>query len=46
MWRIMGRFGCPSIFISIVHQLHDGMMVKVIDDVEESELFQVTNSAK
>ena len=39
LWRIMGKFGCPNRFISIVKQLHDGMLVKVIDDGEESEPF-------
>jgi hypothetical protein len=46
LWKIMGKFGCPSKFVKIVQQFHDGMMVKVLDDGEESEAFQVTNGVK
>ena len=46
LWRIMYKFGCPSKFITIVRQLHDGMMVKVMDDGDESDAFPVTNGVK
>ncbi|XP_076437019.1 uncharacterized protein LOC143276417 [Babylonia areolata] len=46
LWKILEKFGCPSKFITIVRQFHDGMMVKVLDDGDESEAFQVTNSVK
>ena len=26
LWKIMDKFGCPSTFIAIVRQFHDGMM--------------------
>ncbi len=42
----MEKFGSPSKFITIVRQLHGGMMVKVLDDREESEAFAVTNAVK
>ncbi len=43
LWKIMGNFGCPSIFIAIVRQFHDGIMARVLDDGEFSEAFPVTN---
>ncbi|XP_062905812.1 craniofacial development protein 2-like, partial [Mobula hypostoma] len=46
LWKIMEKFGCPSKFITIVRQFHDGMMVKVLDDGDESEAFPVTNGVK
>ena len=27
LWKLMEKFGCPSKFITIVRQLHDGMML-------------------
>ncbi|XP_047481685.1 uncharacterized protein LOC125034088 [Penaeus chinensis] len=42
----MEKFGCPSKFITIVRQFHDGMLVKVLDDRDESEAFPVTNGVK
>ncbi|KAL8568567.1 hypothetical protein ACOMHN_058504 [Nucella lapillus] len=46
LWRIMKNFGCPSTFIAIVRQFHDGMMARVLDDGEPSESFPVTNGVK
>ncbi|XP_005102894.1 uncharacterized protein LOC101847595 [Aplysia californica] len=46
LWRIMEKYGCPSKFITIVRQLHDGMMVKVLGDGDESDTFPVTNGVK
>ncbi|XP_047502747.1 uncharacterized protein LOC125048220 [Penaeus chinensis] len=46
LWKIMEKFGCPSKFITIVQQFHDGMLVKVLDDRDESEAFPVTNGVK
>jgi hypothetical protein len=46
LWKIMEKFGCPSTFVTIVRQFHDGMMVKVLDDGDESEAFPVTNGVK
>ena len=45
LWRII-KFGCPDKFTSIVRQLHDGMVAKVLDNGEESEPFPVTNGVK
>ena len=46
LWKIMENFGCPSTFIAIVRQFHDGMMARVLDDAEPSEAFPVTNGVK
>ena len=37
---------CPPRFIAMVRQFHDGMQARVQNDVEFSEPFEVTNSAK
>ncbi|KAL8568047.1 hypothetical protein ACOMHN_000271 [Nucella lapillus] len=46
LWRIMKKIGCPSTFIAIVRQFHDGMMARVLDDGEPSEAFTATNGVK
>jgi len=46
LWKFMEKFGCPSTFITIVRQFHDGMMARVLDDGEPSEAFPVTNGVK
>ena len=45
--RIFGklwRFGCPTKFIAIVRQFHDGMLARVQNDGEFSDPFPVTNA--
>ena len=46
LWKIMLKFGCPKKFTTIVQQLHDGMMAKVMDNGDESDAFEVTNGVK
>jgi len=46
LWKIMEKFACLSTFITIVHQFHDAMMARVLDDGEPSEAFPVTNGVK
>lgn len=46
LWRIMAKYGCPDKFITIVRQLHDGMLARVQENGEASEPFQVTNGVK
>ena len=46
LWQIMAKFGCPDVFISIVRQFHDGMMVSVRDNGKYSDEFAVTNGVK
>ena len=46
LWRIIAKYGCPSKFIAIVHQLHDGMLARVQDNGETSDPFPVTNGVK
>ena len=42
----MAKFGCPDVFISIVRQFHDGMMVSMRNNWDYSEEFSVTNRVK
>ena len=46
IWKIMEKSGCPSTFITVVPQFHDGMMGRVLDYCEASEAFQLTNGVK
>ena len=46
LWRIMGKYGCPSKFISIVRQFHDGMEARVLENGDASDAFPVTNGVK
>ena len=44
--KIMAKFGCPSKFIAMVRQFHDGMLARVQNDGEFSDLFPVTNGVR
>ena len=46
LWKIMAKFGCPTKFIAIVRQFHDGMLARVQNDGEFSDPFPVTNGVK
>ncbi|KAJ1138529.1 hypothetical protein NDU88_004910 [Pleurodeles waltl] len=46
LWRIMEKFGYPGKFISMVHQFHDCMLARVLDDGDSSDTFPVTNRVK
>ena len=45
-WKIMAKFGCPTKFIAMVRQFHDGMLERVQSDGEFSDPFPVTNGVK
>jgi hypothetical protein len=42
----MAKYRCPTKFITIVRQLHDGMQARVQDGGESSEPFSVSNGVK
>ena len=46
LWMIMGKYGCPRKFISLVRQFHDGMVARVQDNGETSDPFPVSNGVK
>ena len=46
LWKIMAKFGCPTKFIAMVRQFHDGMLARVQNDGEFSDPFPVTNGTK
>ena len=46
LWKIMVKFGCPTKFIAMVRQFHDGMLAQVKNDGEFSDPFLVTNGVK
>ena len=46
LWKIMAKFGCPTKFIAMVRQIHDGMLARVQNDGDFSDSFPVTNGVK
>ncbi|KAJ1118439.1 hypothetical protein NDU88_006632 [Pleurodeles waltl] len=42
----MEKFGCPDKFISMVHQFHDSMLARVLDDGDSFYAFPLTNGVK
>ena len=46
LWKIMAKFGCPTKFIAMMRQFHDGMLAWVQNDGEFSDRFPVTNGVK
>nr|VZI18132.1 unnamed protein product [Spirometra erinaceieuropaei] len=46
LWKIMQKFNCFKRFTPIVHQLHDGIMARLMDNRAVSEAFAVTNGVK
>ena len=46
LWKIMAKFGCPTKFIAMVRQFHDGMLARIQTDDEFSDPFPVTNGVK
>ena len=46
LWKIMAKFGCPSKFIAMVRQFHDGILARVQNDGECSDPYPVTNGVK
>ena len=42
----MAKFGCPAIFIAMVRQFQDGMLARVQNDGEFSDLFPATFGVK
>ena len=46
LWKIMTKFGCPTKFIAMVMQFHDGMLARIQNDGEFSDPFPVTNGVK
>ena len=42
----MAKFGCPTKFIAVVREFHDGMLARVQNDDEFSDPFPVTNGVK
>ena len=46
LWKVMAKFGCPTKFIAMVRQFHDGMLAQVQNDGEFSDPFPMTNGVK
>ena len=46
LWKLMAKFGCSDISITMVRQFHYGITAKVLDDGECSDTFSVSNGVK
>ena len=46
LWKIMAKFGCPTKFIAMARQFHDGMIPTVQNDGEFIDPFSVINEFK
>ena len=46
LWKSMAKFGCPAKFIAMLWQFYDGMLARVQNDGEFSDLFLVTNAVQ
>ena len=46
LWKIMAKFGCPPKFSTIVCQFYEGMMARVLENVDISNDFAVTYGVK
>jgi len=46
IWQLLGKYGCPEKFTTMIEALHTGMTAKVSVGVEVSESFNVTNGVK
>ena len=46
LWKIMAKFVCPTKFIAMVRQFHNGMLARVQNDDQFSDPFPVTNGIK
>ena len=38
LWNNMSKFGCPERFVKIIRQFDDGMMSRVLDDRNVSDI--------
>ena len=46
LWRILQKLGCPEKFVSLIRSFHEGMLARVQECGEYSDLFPVTNETK
>ncbi|XP_063601932.1 uncharacterized protein LOC134778043 [Penaeus indicus] len=46
LWLLLRKYGCPTGFIELVRQLHDGMEARIISGSDTSEPFSVSHGVK
>ena len=46
LWQLLGRYGCPEKFTTMIEALHTEIMANVSVGGEVSESFSVTNGVK
>ena len=45
-WSVLSKFGCPTQFLAVLHEYHEGMTTRVQVGGQESEPFFVTVGVK
>ena len=46
LWQLLGKYGCPEKFTTMIESRHTGMMVNVRNGGEVSDTFAITNGVK
>ena len=46
LWQLLGKYGCPDNFTTMIEALHTGVMANVSVGGEVSESFSITNGVK
>lgn len=46
LWKILLKLGCPSKFVNVLRQLHNGMQAQVATNGEFSNAFPIKNGVK
>ena len=46
LWLLLDKLGCPSKFLNMIRQFHDGMEASVIEQGSMSEKFSISNGVK
>ena len=46
LWQLLGKYGCPEKFTTMIEALHTGMMANSSVGEEVSESFSITNGVK
>ena len=46
LWQLLGKYGCPEKFTTMIESLHTGIMVNVRNGGELYDTFSITNGVK
>ena len=46
LWKVLNKFGCPPVFLTILQEFYNGMKAKVVIGCRESDPFDVLVGVK